>query len=82
MMLLLEYAPWFLAFLSCLLYGKSVRDGALTGIVSALLFIIWGTLHNVPAAVVTNVGFLGINSYNLWRIYWQKKVRFPVTMKN
>lgn len=66
---LLEYASFGLAFLSCLLYGNSVRQGASVGIVSAVLFLFWGTINDVMAAVLCNVGFLVINSFNLYRSF-------------
>lgn len=72
-MTVLEYAAFFMAFLSCLLYGRTVAGGSSVGVVSALMFIVWGTLRDIPAAVVTNIGFLTVNSYNFYR--WRINVK-------
>jgi hypothetical protein len=63
----LEWSAFLLAFLSCLLYGSSVKKGAAVGIASSILCIIWGALTDVPAAVVVNIGFFFINGFNFFR---------------
>lgn len=68
-MIFLEYGAFLLALCSCLAYGKSVRYGAGIGIISAVCCIAWGILKPVPAAVITNVGFLLINGFNLYRSF-------------
>lgn len=65
----LEWAAFLASMLCVFCYGHSKRQGAVVGIVIAVLFIIWGLASGVLAAAATNVFFLALHGRNLKRSF-------------
>ena len=65
MILVLEWSAFVASMLCVFCYGFCRIKGALVGIATALLFIAWGALAAIPAALLTNVVFLGLHMNNL-----------------
>ena len=63
----LEWLAFGSSMLCVFCYGHSKMQGAVAGIITAVLFITWGFVASVPAAAATNVFFLGLHGRNLKR---------------
>lgn len=66
----LEYAAFGGSLCSVWLYGKGRYLGPVSGVVASVLFIAYGVVQSVDAAVASNLVFLGIhgkNFKNAWR---------------
>lgn len=72
------YLEWsaFLMSLCCVAsYGYSKIIGGLVGIVTVILFILWGIVADVPVAVYTNLIFFCLHTKNLYHGISEKKGR-------
>ncbi len=63
----LEWAAFGSSMCCVFCYGHSKTQGAVVGIITAVLFITWGLVAGVLAAAATNVFFLGLHGRNLKR---------------
>jgi len=63
----LEWLAFGASLLCVFCYGYSKTQGAIVGIVTAVLFITWGLAAGVAAAAATNVVFFFLHCRNLRR---------------
>ena len=63
----LEWMAFGSALISVWFYGRSVKKGAMLGMVASTLFIIWGVSNGIYAAAFTNVAFFVLNFMNFAR---------------
>lgn len=66
--MLLTYLEWLafsLGALTVYLYGLKLRYGAISGMICAVTFLLWGGLHEFWGAVTINFGFFTLHTLNL-----------------
>ncbi|MFN4283474.1 MAG: hypothetical protein ACK4NA_12630 [Alphaproteobacteria bacterium] len=66
---LLEWLSFAMGAVTVWRYGHSKRQGAICGIATALLFMLWGALAGLYGAVTINIGFLLLHANNLRRSF-------------
>jgi hypothetical protein len=62
---MLEWAAFSFALLSAWGYGHSISLGAMLGLISSSLFMIWGVAMDLGGAFTINIAFFIINAKNL-----------------
>ena len=70
---LLGNAAFGASLLSCWLYGESKWSGPVCGLVCASLFITYGVVSDVPAAILSNLFFIFIHIRNLRRFMHEQR---------
>jgi hypothetical protein len=68
---ILEWSAFGLSLLCVYLYGERPRTAPIVGMACAWVFMVWGFLSGVPAAVVTNVVFFLLHMRNFY-LMWLK----------
>jgi|GEM_PF-3776690 len=62
---ILEWLSFGFGALTVWRYGYSKKQGAILGITTALMFLLWGAIGGFWAAFLTNIGFFVLHANNL-----------------
>ena len=66
-MIILEWLAFGGALVSTFLYGNKHKTGPIAGMVVAFLFILYGWLETIPAAIISNIVFFVLHCRNYLR---------------
>ena len=73
---MIEWAAFMGSLVSVFLYGKKGIKGPIPGMMTSLLFMMFGYFHQVPAAIISNVVFMVLHFRNFRSEIMQDESRF------
>ncbi len=69
----LEWFAFGLGAFTVYLYGHTKVGGGICGMITAIVFMIWGSFYDFYGAMTINIGFFSLHTRNMYRAVWIDK---------